>query len=41
MQNQAHNYMTGKKHVIIVTESDPVTVLTGQIQCFKHNVNSK
>ena len=32
MQNQARNYMTGKERVIIVAWSNPVTVLTGQIQ---------
>jgi hypothetical protein len=32
MQNQAQNYMTGKEHVIIVAWSNPVTVLTEQIQ---------
>jgi len=29
---QTPNYMTGKEHVIIVAQSNPVTLLTGQIQ---------
>ena len=32
MQNQAQNYMTEKEHVISMTLSNPVTVLTEQIQ---------
>jgi len=34
MQNQAQNYMTGKEHVIIVAQSNPLTVLTEQFNMF-------
>ena len=34
MQNQAQNYMTEKEHMIIVAQSNPVTVLTEQFNMF-------